>query len=464
MRRRILMDLSTSLQWRGKHAVGIVRTEREIARRLLLDDDVDVVPVAFHAGRFFAIDPEQAMRLVSPSSSTAAIQSAPPVVGGLKAPVPFRLRARVLRPAGAFARFCARGIIGAMPTSVADEVRLAMIHGRQAARNFLYPEPKAAEVDRTVARKIDMPSDAPIDLRFVVHPTDRDVLFLGGLGWDVIDCRNVAAIKRQTGMKVSCVIYDLIPTKFPNYLGGDPRDYFFNYFLHMVDLADHVFCISKTTQGDFYEFCDLQSRAHTPSSVIYLGANLPVASDSAEIPEEIRGRLRDGKYAFAVGTVEIRKNYELLLSLWEKLAEDPAFELDLVIAGMAGWGTEKFIERLESSPLFGKRIFWFRRLSDSGISWLYEHCCMHVFPSWYEGWGLPVVEALQHKKPVIASNRGSVPEAGFGVATIIDPDDHEAWADAIRQFAKETPQMPEVSLPTWDQAAAEVKSRLFEIQ
>ncbi len=139
---------------------------------------------------------------------------------------------------------------------------------------------------------------------------------------------------------------------------------------------------------------------------------------------------------------------------------DPSFDLDLVIVGMPGWCADDVIARLEGLKGFGSRVLWFKRMSDAGLSWLYEHCHVSLFPSLYEGWGLPVVEALQHGRPVIASNRGATPEAGLGLATILDPDDRAGWRAAViaasrapRQFINVEPER----FPDWDSTVATVK-------
>jgi glycosyltransferase involved in cell wall biosynthesis len=184
------------------------------------------------------------------------------------------------------------------------------------------------------------------------------------------------------------------------------------------------------------------------------------------LPRLLRKRLQSGRFALAVGTIENRKNYSLLVDLWQELLPDPEFDLDLVIVGMPGWDARDVMARLEALPLFGSRVLWFKSLSDAGLSWLYEHCLVLLFPSLYEGWGLPVVEALQHCRPVIASNRGATPEAGFGVATILDPDDPAAWRSEVlaacrglRQVATIEP----VCLPTWDDTAAIAKRVIMDL-
>ena len=155
----------------------------------------------------------------------------------------------------------------------------------------------------------------------------------------------------------------------------------------------------------------------------------------------------------------------MLIDLWHELVTDPAFDLNLVIVGAPGWRVKDVIARLEASPLYGKRIFWLRNISDAGLSWLYENCQALLYPSLYEGWGLPVVEALQHKRPTIISSCGAVPEAGMGVATIIDPADRDGWRDAIVRIAGEprTTLDFNIKLPTWDLATENVKRVILSL-
>jgi hypothetical protein len=83
----------------------------------------------------------------------------------------------------------------------------------------------------------------------VVHPRPTDVLFLGGLSWDVIDWWRLSSLRQESGMRIVSMVYDLIPIKFPEFLGKQD-DYYFNYFLNVIDNCDRLFCISKCTQTD----------------------------------------------------------------------------------------------------------------------------------------------------------------------------------------------------------------------
>ncbi len=448
MPRRIFFDLSTSFSWRGRPAVGIVRTERELFRHLIDRADLCVLPVLYHDGEFRALDPELARSLVDPGPHRhlAARHEAPAAASGGGRALAARLLRRLATQLGPFARGAARRLLERLPPPARGDARLALLHARRALQALAYGRAGAG------------PSVSDVDVSLVVHPTAADILFLGGLNWDMVDWSRIAVLRARTGLRVASVMYDLIPMKFPEFLPA-PQHGYHNCFLHMIDTSDLIFCISASTQADLAEFAAESGRPKVATEVIHLGADMPAAPDPAEIADPLRARLGRGRFALAVGTLEIRKNYALLVDLWADLAGEPGFDLDLVIVGMAGWEADDTVRRLRALPGFGTRVIWLQRLSDAGLSWLYEQCHVVLFPSWYEGWGLPVVEALQHGRPVVASSRGAAPEAGFGAAMILDPDDRAGWRAALLAEAV-TPRrrvtLAPGTLPDWQQAAASV--------
>ena len=457
--------------------MGIVRTERELAARLLDDPEVTVLPVVFRGGTLRVLDPDFARRIVTagtaepqrrrteaelPSVAAAAATTPPDVK-------PFRARmiAGMARPL----RACVRVGLRAVPESSRDEARLMLIDARQAIRNRIYPsQPLVAPQNPVVEAKpephpvVEAKPEPPPDLSLVVYPNENDVLFCAGLGWDVIDWGLIETLRQACNLRIVSMLYDLIPVKFPEML-GQPTDYYKRYFLHILDECNLALCISECTRLDLVEFAAQTGRPKPTAEVVRLGANVPATPSAGEfIGNGLQDRLARRRFALSVGTFEIRKNYNMLIDLWHELTEDPTFDLDLVIVGMAGWCVEDVLTRLHASPLLGSRIFWLQGVSDAGLSWLYESCHLFLYPSLYEGWGLPVVEALQHGRPVIASNRGGVPEASLGLAEIIDPDDQEAWRRAIIAHAHAgRRQILAKSIPTWDHTAAMVKGHLLRL-
>ncbi len=442
---RVLLDLTTAYVWRGQKAVGIVRTEREIGLRLLDDRSLSILPFIFHGGSMRAVDLAFARLLLTEGDAPSEV--VPPPAAGRS------MLARFIRPAAMTARFLTRTGLRAVPDRARPEAKLSLLHLREAARRLVYGVPPAT-VPPAPARVLP-------DLSLGVHPRPSDVIWTCGLGWEHFDWSPIAAAKARSGFRIVCLCYDLIPILFPDWIPAEP-DKYLGHFLHLIDSADEVPCISRCTERDVIAFASANGRKRPSTHVIRLGADLPAAPDPSALDPALVDRFAAGRFALSVGTFEVRKNYGMLLDVWESLVANPSFDLDLVIVGMRGWMADEVIARFEASPLQNQRVFWLRGVGDAALSWLYEQCHLVVYPSLYEGWGLPVVEALQHRRPVIASSRGGVPEAGMGVATIIDPDDFGAWRGAIADMAA-TPRTktPPMTPPSWDDAAAAARAILL---
>ncbi len=451
---RILLDLTTAYSWRGRKAVGIIRTEREIARRLLADDTLEVLPFLFHGGQLRALDLSFACAMLAEPDASSIEPALPPV-----APAP-STKARLIHPLAVALRWATRNALRAVPRVARPEAALSLVHAREAIRRLLYPAPPAPAPPAPAppALALEQP-----DLSLLLHPRRTDVIWTCGLAWDDLDWAPIALLKAQHGFRVVCLCYDLIPMLFPQWVPSH-GDLYLSHFLSMVDIADEVPCISACTERDLHDFAARYGRPAPRTSVVRLGANLPELPDPAGLDPVLIERFGKGRFALAVGTFEVRKNYGLLLDVWDRLVEDPTFDLDLVVVGMSGWLMADLLARLTASPLNGTRVFWLRDAGDALLSWLFERCHVSLYPSLYEGWGLPVVEALLHRRPVIASNRGAVPEAGLGLATIIDPDDLAAWCDAVAASARAPRvRLPPAQIPSWDDATASVRSILLRL-
>ncbi len=401
------------------------------------------------------------------SPAVSAEENAAGADDGVFATVPRRpILARILRPFTALARLCVRVALRGVPARAREDVALSLIHLRAAVRHLIDPAPGQAPRPPapapTPAAPASVRSVSPVhpDLSLIIHPSPGDVLFTCGLGWSDFDWSPIAVLKARGQLRIVCMVYDLIPILFPKWIPAG-HDVYLAHFLSVIDTADEVPCISKCTERDLRAFAESQGRDPPSTHVVRLGADLPAPADPDGIGPELVHRLSGGRFALAVGTFEVRKNYGLLMDVWDRMMSDQEFDLILVIVGMRGWEADDVIARMEASPLYGQHIFWLRNLGDGAVSWLYEHCHLALYPSLYEGWGLPVVEALQHRRPVIASNRGAVPEAGLGIAQIIDPDDLTAWCEAISTIAQ-APRAgsPPVTPPSWDETAATIRSVL----
>ncbi len=133
--------------------------------------------------------------------------------------------------------------------------------------------------------------------------------------------------------------------------------------------------------------------------------------------------LSPGSYALFVSTVEARKNHSLAFRAWRRLLEElPRDEVPtLVFAGRIGWMVADLMQQIENAEHLGGKLVIVQNPDDATLAALYKGARFTLFPSLYEGWGLPVSESLSFGKVCLASNAASVPEAGGDYCLYHDP-------------------------------------------
>jgi glycosyltransferase involved in cell wall biosynthesis len=140
-------------------------------------------------------------------------------------------------------------------------------------------------------------------------------------------------------------------------------------------------------------------------------------------------------YILFVGTIEPRKNLKFLLAVISdsKMISE---HIQLVIAGRYGWGAEEIFEEVEKLKL-ADNVHFLGAVDDKELHYIYKRATMLVFPSIYEGFGLPLLEAMACGIPVISANTASLPEVAGDAAILLSPTDRDSWVDAIKLLIKE---------------------------
>ncbi len=233
---------------------------------------------------------------------------------------------------------------------------------------------------------------------------------------------------RAQGCGFALLAHDMIPALFPEWCTQTMVQDFSTWLTDVVPHADQMFAVSHNTAKDFLRCAAGAGKPAARPLVLPVGANDPAGQPSP--------RIQPNPYVLMVGTIEARKNHHAMMRVWRRLLEDlPRSAVpDLVFAGKLGWLTTDLLEQLRNAAWFGGKIRWVESPSEAQLANLYQHCEFSVFPSFYEGWGLPVTESLSHGKTVVASNQGAIPESGGEFCLYFDPDDTGEACALIRDL------------------------------
>lgn len=283
-----------------------------------------------------------------------------------------------------------------------------------------------------------------------------DVLISAGLDWDQKDPVHLYKLKLSTGIKLVLVCYDLIPVLFPHLCVGEVAGIFSRYFVNVAWCADEVLCISKSSERDFLTLVR-EAKAPTPKTkVITLGSNLPDSGPkTTSIDDLVKGR-----FLLFVSTIERRKNHEVIYRAMVKLAEQGRTDLPkIVFVGMPGWGVHDLLSDLKFDLRVRDQFVMLNHMSDEQLAELYRRSEFTLYPSLYEGWGLPLAESLAYGKFCLSSNTSSLPEVAGDLVEYIDPWETNRWAERIAWYLDHPEEVAKREkiireryvAPTWEQ-------------
>lgn len=190
--------------------------------------------------------------------------------------------------------------------------------------------------------------------------------------------------------------------------------------------ADQIITVSQSTASGLQKACRVDMKR---VEIIYSGA--PVLMNGISAKRNVYGVL-PSRYFLCVGTVEPRKNFDRILRAFE-LINPRSHDTHLVIVGDKGWKRKAFLNRLKRHP-FRDRVHLTGYVDCDIEVHLYKHAVCLLFPSLYEGFGFPILEAMACGVPVITSNVSSMPEVAGDTALLVDPYDVRALAGAMHQI------------------------------
>lgn len=335
-------------------------------------------------------------------------------------------------------------------------VRLWASLGPQAvplirAMSAVYQFP--ADLRRALSSRAPRSGGKPI-LDGLVEP--GDVVVSMGADWSGELVMRLLELKQRTGCRVVTMVYDMIPLTHRHLAFHNDPMLFDSYYRRVVAVSDLITCISEQSRQDLIAAAARRGWQLPTTRVLRLGEDAPDDATGEAGPVD--------EYFLWVGTVERRKNLELLYDALRIIESEGGEPPRLVVAGAVGWGVDDLIVELDlQSTKASRAIVLLGAVDDAALDRLYGKAQALLFPSHYEGWGLPVREAAIRGCPVAAGDSPAVREAvaGCTAAELLPVDDPGPWADYMRA----APARPDRPAPvrSWGAVAAELARYVTDV-
>lgn len=273
---------------------------------------------------------------------------------------------------------------------------------------------------------------------------------------------------RADGVKVFFVVYDLLPVLFPDFWPAEHSvDQVHHEWLSVLSRFDGAICISRSVAEELKLWlAGHGSERLRPFQVgwFHLGADVQNSLPTTGLPDDapaVIEQLATRPTFLAVGTIEPRKAHLQILDAFEILWAQ-GLAANVVFVGKNGWMVESLIARIRSHDEFGKRLFWLEGISDQYLEKIYGASDCLIAASYGEGFGLPLIEAAQHKLPLLVRDIPVFREVAGDHAYYFDGTSGAALAAAIREWlelfrSQGHPTSDQLPWLTWNESAEQLK-------
>lgn len=249
----------------------------------------------------------------------------------------------------------------------------------------------------------------------------------------------VRQAKRTRNIRYVPFVHDLIPVMTPQHCVKELTQDFITWALGVFEHADFFLANSNSTKRDLIKVGDMLGHSVPPENVAVIPLDADFRRPLAKPldPDHLRRwYLAPGEFVLIVSTIESRKNHLLAFEAWVNLMRTHGADKipKLVCVGNRGWLNDEIYRRLEDTPLLRQRVVMLSHLSDEELALLYRNCLFTLYPSTYEGWGLPVTESLCYGKVALVSDSSSLPEAGGRFADYFESISLESLEAGLRRL------------------------------
>lgn len=305
-----------------------------------------------------------------------------------------------------------------------------------------------------------------IDHRIVPFSIQKgDVLILLDASWHSAYFSLIREFKDQGGIVVA-VIYDLMPLTHPQYCHKRLVPIFRHWFDMVQQTADGFMAISKTVRNQTRAYIDGNGSSKAPQSAQWfdyfqLGSDLDQVRKSSAIRPDLQSIFHKGIPVYLmVGTLEPKKNHACLLDVFEKLWRQEV-DVALCLVGRKSWGFDGLLKRIGRHREYRQRLFVFNAIGDAELEYCYHNARSLLLPAHVEGFGLPLIEAMQRGLPAMANDITVFREVGGDFVAYFDAGKPETLVNLITRFERCNTFPARMNLRDWDWPNCAESSRQF---
>lgn len=300
-------------------------------------------------------------------------------------------------------------------------------------------------------------------LKIISQEAGNNVFYLNVSHYGIGQIDAYYIFKTLGNMKIIFYLHDLIPIDYPEYVKDDDEVTHQKRIDVMANFADAILVNSEYTKDCFIKNCIDNNFSIPIIKTLHIGVEDSFLNIKAEPLSEELSFLEDVDYFIYVGTIEPRKNHVMLLNLWRQHLAKVQNAPKLVLLGKRGWNNEAVFNLLDRCPLLQESVIELQGVSDGVMVSLIKNSKGALFPTFVEGWGMPLVEAMSMKVPMLAADIPALREAGQNLAEYIDPIDSLGWKEAILKLQHDEnyrsiciQKSSSLVLPSWEKTFKEL--------
>lgn len=272
---------------------------------------------------------------------------------------------------------------------------------------------------------------------------------------------------KDNGVKIAVFIHDVLSITHPQYSHQNTAFFFMDYIGAYMIYADLIITSTETTLEAINKLTLDLGLKEKKGAVVTFGSDFKKDErEEGAVSPYVINKIKIKKYALIVGTIEPRKNHAVALRAFEKKLFSR--DISLVFAGRFGWNIEEFKKEIENHPQLNKKLIHISGANDATIDYLYKNAYVTLFPTFNEGFGLPLIESIERGTPMIASNCQVLREIGKDFCGYFEPNNEdelishiENFLDNPKEYQRAKDHLKDYTPVTWDESADKMAKALL---